>query len=214
MGVGSQNQSPTVVEVRPARRRPPATHRAERMAGTRRTIIDVGMALFAEHGFDATTTQQIASRAGVSTSTFFRYFPTKESLLFVGEYDYTAILCDAFARQPPALSEREALFAAFVELAPMMAAVRDRVRLYEQAVASSVLLRGREAEHHDANVTQLARAIAARRGERPTPSAHLVAQVALATLHHSHTRWLAGPADTDLVTVIKQDHHTLREMLR
>lgn len=37
--------------------------------------------LFAERGFEAVTTEDIASAAGISISTYFRYAPTKEGLL-------------------------------------------------------------------------------------------------------------------------------------
>ena len=211
MGVDSQNQAHAA---HTRRRRPPATHRVERMARTRREIIDTGMALFAERGFDDVTTQEVADAAGVSTSTLFRYFPTKDSLLFVGEHDYIDILCEVFARQPASQSELDALFGAFVTLAPMMASVRRRVELYEKVIDSSALLRGRQAQHFQANVTLVARAIADRRGEPVGSSAELVAEVALTTLKRSHLRWLNGRTDHDLVGAIAEDREVLVEMLR
>lgn len=39
------------------------------------------MALYDEQGFDATTVDQVARRAGISQRTFFRYFPTKEDVV-------------------------------------------------------------------------------------------------------------------------------------
>jgi AcrR family transcriptional regulator len=40
------------------------------------------MELFAEQGFEDTSAVQIATRARVTTRTFFRYFPDKEEVLF------------------------------------------------------------------------------------------------------------------------------------
>ena len=49
---------------------------------TRRELQDAALGLFAVHGFASTTVEQIAAAAGVSTRTFFRYFPTKEDAVF------------------------------------------------------------------------------------------------------------------------------------
>lgn len=52
-------------------------------ATSRRTLERIALELFAQHGFDATTVEQIADRAGVSRRTFFRYFSTKSDVLWV-----------------------------------------------------------------------------------------------------------------------------------
>jgi AcrR family transcriptional regulator len=46
----------------------------------RAQLIDVAMQLFAEQGFDGTTTREIADRAGVNEAIIFRHFTTKEEL--------------------------------------------------------------------------------------------------------------------------------------
>ncbi|MFF5304412.1 TetR/AcrR family transcriptional regulator [Streptomyces sp. NPDC013161] len=51
------------------------------MERTRQLIADTAIALFEEHGFDATTVDQIAAAAEVGPRTVYRYFPTKEALV-------------------------------------------------------------------------------------------------------------------------------------
>lgn len=43
--------------------------------------------LFADRGYEATATAQVAERAGVSEMTLFRHFPTKEALLLADPFD-------------------------------------------------------------------------------------------------------------------------------
>ncbi len=57
--------------------------REERKAETRRRLIEAGLRLFAEQGYDATTAAQVAEAAGVTERTFFRHFKTKADLLLV-----------------------------------------------------------------------------------------------------------------------------------
>jgi AcrR family transcriptional regulator len=69
----------------PTDRRPTAR---QRIAAARRgQILETALGLFAERGFDATSTRQIAQEVGVAEGLIFHYFPTKASLL-------TAILQD------------------------------------------------------------------------------------------------------------------------
>jgi AcrR family transcriptional regulator len=55
----------------------------------RRQIAEVAKDLFAEHGYEATTIDQIAAAVGMSQRSVFRYFPTKEDIV-IGKIDYFA----------------------------------------------------------------------------------------------------------------------------
>lgn len=54
---------------------------AETKAATRERILEAAQQLFAEHGFDATTTRDIAQAAEIATGTLFNYFATKEAIV-------------------------------------------------------------------------------------------------------------------------------------
>ena len=71
------------IEERPrpaARRREPEQKRAR--------LLEAARSLFAEHGYAATTTAQLAREAGVAEGTVFHHFPSKRALLeaVAGEY--------------------------------------------------------------------------------------------------------------------------------
>lgn len=53
-----------------------------RSANTRATLQRIALEQFAERGFDDVKIGEIAAAAGVSERTFYRYFPTKEAVLF------------------------------------------------------------------------------------------------------------------------------------
>jgi len=73
--------------------------RERKKARTRAAIQRHAIRLFREHGYDATTVEQIAAAAEVSPSTFFRYFPTKEDVLLRDDLDEAFVA--AFREQPP-----------------------------------------------------------------------------------------------------------------
>jgi AcrR family transcriptional regulator len=60
----------------------PAGRRERKKLETRERILESGVALFAAHGYDATTMEQIGERADVSRATVFNYFARKEDIVF------------------------------------------------------------------------------------------------------------------------------------
>ncbi|MCU1345327.1 MAG: TetR family transcriptional regulator [Acidimicrobiia bacterium] len=77
------------------------SRRERRTAETRRAIVEAAEALFIDHGYGETTIEQIADRADIAPRTFFRYFPTKESVLFA-QADAQRLALIAALRQRPA----------------------------------------------------------------------------------------------------------------
>ena len=62
----------------------------ERARRTYESLVDAGGGLFAERGFDATQTPDIAGEAGVSVGTFYRYFDDKLEIFLEVERRYLA----------------------------------------------------------------------------------------------------------------------------
>lgn len=59
------------------------------MTTTRDRLIDAAFELFKERGFEATTVDDVAARAGLGRTTFFRTFKSKEDVIFP---DHDAVL--------------------------------------------------------------------------------------------------------------------------
>jgi AcrR family transcriptional regulator len=70
--------------------RPPLNERKRRQTSAR--IVEAAVRLFEERGFDHTTADDIADAAECSRSTLFRYFGTKEDILFGDVYEQLALV--------------------------------------------------------------------------------------------------------------------------
>ena len=181
---------------------------------TERTLQQAALDLFAKQGYDETTTEEIAERAGVSPRTFFRYFATKESVLFVGQYGWFQSFTSAFLNHPRTVSEYEAISQTLVGLAGSLAPRRKALLLYERAVASSPALRGRVHDNLQEEISVVADAIATRRElKQPDESCLLLAHISLVTNRRALTQWLEGPANVDPGEVIAAEFELLSGML-
>ena len=186
------------------------SRRDQHKSRTRQALRESALELFAAQGFDETTTEEIAEKAGVSVRTFFRYFPTKELVLFFGRYDFIQAFVAALLQQPKSLDDLDAMRAAFIESAPGFADRRKALRLYERAVASSPTLRGREQDRQIEDVHTIAEAVASRRGlSQPDEECSLLAAIGLLTYRRALGRWLARSASGDFAELIDDEFDLL-----
>jgi AcrR family transcriptional regulator len=74
----------------------------------RERLVAAALDLFAERGYDNTTVIDIAERAGLTKSTFFRHFPDKREVLFGGEA-MAELLADSIAAAPGTATPLEAV---------------------------------------------------------------------------------------------------------
>ena len=69
------------------------------------------MDLFLEQGYETTSVAEIAERAGLAKSSFFRHFPDKREVLLAGQDMLSQLLADGIATAPPEATPMEALAA-------------------------------------------------------------------------------------------------------
>jgi AcrR family transcriptional regulator len=70
--------------------------------------------LIARHGYEAVSMRQLATEVGVQAAALYRYFPTKEDLLFTLLNQHMQLLAAAWAKARPATDDPARRLAAFV----------------------------------------------------------------------------------------------------
>lgn len=188
--------------------------RSEHADRTRNALLEAALNLFSANGYDETTTDEIAAAAGVSPRTYFRYFPTKESVLFFGEYDFIDAFSGVYLAQPDDASDFEAIANSFALLAPGLKRIRKRISQYHDAIASSLVLLGRERRNHEANADTVAKVIAQRRHlPAPDDECRLLASVGMLLVERALNQWLAAPGRA-LDDIIRQEFAALPAVLK
>ncbi len=159
----------------------------------RERLVDAAFELFDEHGYEQTTVDDIAKRANVSRTTFFRQYRSKEDVIFP---DHDALL-EAIANRLASSTESTALVA--VAEAVRLVLVRyveegDRARRRYALTSRVAPLRDREIASV-ARYQRLFREFIAA-WMTPLPDAELRAELMAAAVVSAHNhvlrRWLRG----------------------
>ncbi|MFD9818895.1 TetR family transcriptional regulator [Streptomyces violascens] len=165
------------------------------------------MELYTERGFEQTTVDEIAKRAGLTERTFFRHYADKREVLFGGSSALESLFADTLAGLPSAVTPMAAVA---TTLEAVAAEFRERhafARQRQAVVSANTELREREL----AKLASLSTAVAdglRRRGVKE-PAACLAAEAGIAVFKVSFERWTASSGRRDLSTYIKE---TLAEL--
>jgi AcrR family transcriptional regulator len=164
--------------------------------GARERLVVAAVDLFTEQGYDATTVAQIAARAGVTKSTFFRHFSDKRDVLVAGQATLSRLLAEGIAQAPASASPLEAVAAGLERASSEMGPVnRDLGPRLKAAVAASTELQERDALKSIGLAAAMKGALVAR--GVPDPTAHLAAELGVLAFKRGYAQWSeAGPDDT------------------
>jgi AcrR family transcriptional regulator len=164
--------------------------------GARERMVLAAVDLFTEQGYDATTVAQIAERAGVTKSTFFRHFPDKRELLVAGQEALSQLLSEGIAEAPDTASPLEAVTAGLVRASSAMGPMnRDLGPRLKAAVAASAELQERDALKSVGLAAAMTNALVAR--GVPDPIAHLAGEMGVLAFKRGYSDWLEADRDTE-----------------
>jgi AcrR family transcriptional regulator len=157
-------------------------------------IEQAALELFRTRGFDNVTVEDVCAEAGVAPATFYRYFGTKEKVVFAYRDDFSAAMEEAIAaaasrpedaRLPVVLCR----FAEFLESQQDVLALRDQIVLGNPRLMQQTLAVQRDLE------TVLATGLAQLRGVAAVDSlALLEAGVGILVLRVAVRTWRSGDA--------------------
>lgn len=175
--------------------------RERRRRQTSADIRDAAVRLASDRGFDKITIEEICAEAGISTRTFFNYFPTKESAIAYGPSDLPAELAEEFVAAGPA--PYRVVLSELITLAAHH--LRDKPPRREQAACMLELAKTSPAvlaafladlERFQNHLTDI---VTRRQGARPDDEIPaLVAALALTAVRSGIERWASDePTDPD-----------------
>ena len=175
---------------------------------TMRELQGSALDLFVERGFDQVTVEDVAAAGGVSPSTIYRYFGTKERIVIWDEADrnITAELTRRLGRQPPMEAVRDSLIATFADIANLSRLLRRVQFIYAtpQVHAAAV-------EQQLADQAELAAAFATASGRKqPSLEDSVLAGACTAALGAAVEHWQAGDGRASLPELITEAFEALQ----
>jgi len=137
--------------------------RAKKKHATSVALREAALELFLEHSYSGTTVEQIAARAGVSPRTFFRYYATKDDVMF-GQHEADKQALRQFLSERPDESFEATMQAVGHYLARRDEEQPEQVRMLVKLRSAAPQIMHRYMTHHEELVGVVADHVATRLG--------------------------------------------------
>ncbi len=171
--------------------------RERKKARTRRELAEAARSLFHARGYEETTVEDIAEVVGVSSRTFFRYFDSKEAVLFAGWEDQLDELAEFLRARPPGEPLLESVKALAMVMVSTVEADRDEHLFVKEIVAKSPTAGDYEARVLlPAYRETFVRVAMERAGDGDDLKPALAAAVGVAAMHEAKRRWMEDPSQS------------------
>ncbi|WP_405059217.1 TetR/AcrR family transcriptional regulator [Kribbella sp. NBC_01505] len=165
---------------------------------------DAALELFAERGFDAVSTAEIAGRAGLTKATFFRHFPDKPEVLFWGQDLLAGTFRQTIADGAAGASPLKLVRAAIVAVGPVFDADRHRnAATRQRLIASSATLHERAVLKRAVLAQAMTEALQDRGVAART--AELAGLAGIAAFGAAYGRWAASPAYVGFAVLARRE---------
>jgi len=163
---------------------------------TREEVGRVALELFAANGFERTTLDDIAAAVGIGRRSLFRYFPSKNDMVW-GEFE---LVMDRLRRELEATPERlpliEAIGRAVVASNSYPDEALPELRIRMTLITTVPALQAHSLLRYAAWRGVIADYVALRLGQAPDDLVpETIAQVALGTAMAAFVRWASHPED-------------------
>lgn len=174
-------------------------------------LVRAALDLYSTRGYDSTTVGDIAAHAGVTSRTYFRYFPDKREVLFGGADQLRNRITRSLHDAPADLPPLGATLLAMSTCADLYhRREHDQLRRRDSVISDSSELQEREARKLTAIAADVA-GVLVERGSDPD-SAQLVADLALVVFKRAARLWMDDPG-TPYAVLLHRAAEQAREAL-
>jgi AcrR family transcriptional regulator len=162
----------------------------------RERLVVSALHLFSEQGYDDTSVAEIAERAGLTKSTFFRHFPDKREVLAAGQETLSRLFVEGISGAPGDATPLAAVGAGLECAAAAMTPFnRDLGPQLTAVIATSAELQERAALKQVGMAAAMAEALRAR-GVSPQAAA-LAAELGVLAFKEAYAAWVAADNQQD-----------------